>query len=368
MENSTTIEQVAAAWLARRDREPWDDAQQSALSAWLNEATAHRVAFIRLEAAWERTRRLKALGAGVPRGSIPKFAKWLHPGILPRIEAPSFRRVLLPRADQALGDSVCLTLPLSASDSPARVWFRVTRRNTFLAVAVCAVLVLMMGVGRRLWWQNDSYRTDIGGLAVVTMKDGSQVTLNTNSAIHVTVTPTGRRVDLLQGEALFDVAKESTRRFVVVTGDDRVVAVGTRFSVRRDTDHVLVMVAQGRVRVGPAELAGQERSTPVSAGDTARLADDGSILVETRSPADVEKLLSWRFGFVMFHETALGDVVAELNRYNRQQIVIDDPTVNSIRIGGTFRWNNMDGFVRLLQEGFPIRVERRGEEILLKRQ
>ena len=78
MASSRQIEHAAAAWLARRDGDAWDGPAQQALEAWLGESIAHRVAFLRLEAAWENTGRLKALGAGIPAGVIPARGQWMR--------------------------------------------------------------------------------------------------------------------------------------------------------------------------------------------------------------------------------------------------------------------------------------------------
>src|SRR3981189_822736 len=99
-----------------------------------------------------------------------------------------------------------------------------------------------VGVGWTAWsQQGTSYRTAIGGIAAISMKDGSTVTLNTNSDIRVALSETERRVDLEKGEAFFEVAKDPNRPFVVRVGDQRVIAVGTKFSVRREPNHVRVI-------------------------------------------------------------------------------------------------------------------------------
>jgi transmembrane sensor len=98
------------------------------------------------------------------------------------------------------------------------------------------------------------------------------------------------------------------------------------------------------------------------------VAGAAGVLVQDEALPEVEERLSWRLGFVVFHETRLSDAVAELNRYNERQIVIDDPTLGSMRIGGHFRSNNAEGFVRLIAEALPIRVEEQNSRIVLRHQ
>jgi transmembrane sensor len=91
----------------------------------------------------------------------------------------------------------------------------------------------------------------------------------------------------------------------------------------------------------------------------------GNLLIQPASLPQAEELLSWRSGYVVFHETALADAVAEFNRYNERKIVIRDPQVAGMHLTGKFRANNFEGFVRLLEESFPIRTQHLSDQIVL---
>jgi transmembrane sensor len=319
MESHKEIEQAAAAWLARRDRKEWGDADEAALRDWMSASVAHRVAFIRLEAAWAQAGRLKDL------------------------TAPGF-------------------------DAPQPVALDEPRRMARMAIAA----VILVGCTAAALWAmtahtGASYRTAVGSIKAVPMRDGSTVTLNTDSGIRVALSDTERRVDLDKGEAFFEVAKDLTRPFVVRVGDERVIAVGTKFSVRREGDNVRVIVAEGRVRVERAETPQQTAAALVSKGSVA-VAGAAGVLIQDEALPEVEERLSWRQGFVVFHETLLSDAVAELNRYNDRKIIIEDSRIGSMRIGGHFRSNNAEGFVRLLAEALPIRVENDNGRIVLRHQ
>ena len=160
------------------------------------------------------------------------------------------------------------------------------------------------------------------------------------------------------------MSKDATRPFVVEIADKRIVAVGTRFSVRRDEDDLRVYVEDGRVQIKRLGIAAEAAETLLPAGSEARTANN-SLLVDQPTAAQVEQLLSWRTGYIRFRDTSLADAVVEFNRYSLHKIVIEDPAIANIHIGGNFRTDDADGFLGLLQSGFPVKVDRRGEIIVL---
>jgi transmembrane sensor len=376
MSTSRQIEAQAARWLARRDAPGWLPADEAALNAWLAESTAHMVAFVRLEAAWTASQKLKALAAGIPKGVIPAPGLWRR------------SRFLRSRSGSAVEPARAVTGARTGS-----------RRRRLALYGLAASLVFAALVAGVWLFQPEGsvYRTAVGGLEAVPLTDGSKVTLNTDTDVRIELSPSERRVDLQHGEAFFEVAHDARRPFVVRAGDKRVVAVGTEFSVRRDGSQVWVVVTEGTVRLEPGdrrnELEGDREQTlfnPLSsrpslsssatgvdpssagsadvvllpAGSAAHAAETG-VLVKEETAAEVEAALSWRQGYVVLHDTPIAEAAAEFNRYNTRKIVIADPEVGNIRIGGNFRSTSTDAFVRLLADGFPIRVDEREEEIVL---
>jgi transmembrane sensor len=200
----------------------------------------------------------------------------------------------------------------------------------------------------------DHYSTPIGELASIPLKDGSTVTLSSATAVRVRLGDTERQVELARGEAFFEVAKDQKRPFVVEAGAHRIIAVGTKFAVRQGGADFRVVVTEGAVRID-----GEGTTLPAAvlpAGSVAR-ADGRQIAAQSVSALSAEALLSWRSGYIVFHETALADAVAEFNRYNRRKIVIEDPRIAAIRLTGKFRSTNIDSFSRLLQMSFPVQVK-----------
>ena len=368
MRSHRQIEQVAAAWLARRDRGDWSEADDAGLNAWLSVSTANRVAFLRLETVWRETGRLKALAAGLPAGAVPGLDPWSRSPFFRHRSAASEQAEGAsrhPATDTAREYRVTVLPEASAAVSARPVM--PARRKMFFPAFAAMLLATAIGLGWIGWPHDSSYRTAIGRVEAVPMQDGSTVTLNTNSGIRVAVTETERRVDLEKGEAFFEVAKDPNRPFVVRAGAARIIAVGTKFSVRREANDVRVVVTEGRVRVEHASPRQRAQTTLISAGDVA-LAGESGVLVKDQALEDVEDRLSWRHGFVVFHDTPLADVVAEFNRYSTRQVVISNRDLESIRIGGTFRSGNVEAFVRLLSEGFPVRVDESEDRITLSHQ
>lgn len=335
--DSRRIERAAAEWLARRDS-GWGDTDQAEFDAWLAESTAHRVAWLRLNAAWQRSDRLKALGAGLPPGQVPERGRYTRPS---------------------------LNTPV-AEDATAVREEKSSRSHRWRHFATAAAALVLTASAAWVWWlygaeEQARYYTGLGSMQEILLADGSQATLGSASHMEVTVSRNRRRVDLEQGEAYFNVVHDPGRTFEVHAAGRRVVAVGTRFSVRRDAGDLRVVVTDGAVRLDSGVTSSSELLT---AGMVAHV-DNGRLRVREYSVDQAEELLSWRDGFLVFRDTPLSEAAAEFNRYSTRKLVIADAAIADIPIGGNFRWSNTDAFVRLLEQGFGVHSEQRGNEIIL---
>jgi transmembrane sensor len=416
-ERTHEIDAVASAWLIRRASGAWSAVDQARLDAWLDASTLNRVAFLRLELAWEDAARLKALGAGIagdrppppghwnltpffdshsslssdvdpetvltePVGARPTFEKLPYlatPESSPATEDGSVQGVHRSQhVGEVRGDETADESPHSqhrgmASTPSPSAW----RANSLglgqrrLALAAAAALLFTVGGSVYLAFapNGERYTTPVGGLASVPMADGSNVTLNTDSQIRIALTDTERRVELRRGEAFFEVSKDPNRPFIVRAGSKRVIAVGTKFSVRREGDDIEVVVTEGKVRVedGDAQLGARANGSAdvfLTPGSIAH-ADEAGVLVQRETVPEAEEQLSWRTGVLMFRNQSLQEAVAEFNRYNKRKIVIQDPAVASLKIEGNFRATNVEAFVRLLESGFPLRAETQSDQIVL---
>ena len=209
------------------------------------------------------------------------------------------------------------------------------------------------------------------------LPDGSRVELKDGSRIVVQYSDRERRVKLAGGEAQFSVWKDATRPFVVEAGGIEVRAVGTVFNVRLEDRTVAVLVTEGRVKVNreppAATSGGSVAEVMLAAGEQTAvpLALDAVRAAPVVVPATSEQIsqsLAWQTPRLQFWETPLAEAVAEFNRLNRFQIVIGDAELGGRLIGGTFRPDNVEGFVRLLETTLDVRSDRRGDhETVLRR-
>lgn len=343
--DSMTIEQTAAAWLARRDGERWGDADEAALAHWLQADTAHRVAFLRLQAAWEESGRLQALGAGWEDHAPPARGHWQAP--------PASRREQML---QAMAQRPAMARPV-----------RRRRVARFAAAAMVAGCALAAAWGWRHHAQVDaaSYRTALGEVRTLPLADGSRAILASASGIDVRLSRNARDIDLTTGEAIFEVAKDKQRPFTVAADGYRAVAVGTRFSVRRDATDLRVVVTEGTVRLYAPPVGGIAQPSALLPAGSVALVRGGNLLVRSLPLAEARQLLDWRDGLLAFRDAPLGEVAAEFNRYNARKLVVGDADAGALRIGGSFRWDNEEGFARLLEAGFPVRAEVGADRIVL---
>jgi transmembrane sensor len=368
------IDAVASDWLIRRESGTWGAADQARLDEWLRASTLNRVAFLRLELAWEDAARLKALGAGIAGDRPPSPGHWnltpffdsCPPGPPAAFETGT-QGVEPSPGPESEPEECAEVLDEDARGSGKAEAPR--RRGRFFAVAATLLVASGLGAYVALAPHGDRYVTPVGGFASVPMADGSKVTLNTDSQIRIALTDTERRVELKHGEAFFEVSKDPNRPFVVRAGRERVIAVGTKFSVRREGDDIEVVVTEGKVRVENAAARQGARADGsadvfLTPGSIARAGESG-VLVQRRTLPEAEEQLSWRSGVLMFRDQSLQEAVAEFNRYNERKIVIQDPAVASLKIEGNFRATNVEAFVRLLESGFPVRAEAQPDQIVL---
>ena len=304
-------EQQAAAWLARADR-GLSDAESLALESWLRDSTLNRVAWLRLKANWDRVERLAAL-KGLPQRALRQKA-WSRP--LPTLAA-------------------CLTV--LAGGGALLAWYHAPAEQVFA--------------------------TGVGGMQAVRLADGSRMELNTATRVHADVTTARRSVTLESGEAYFDVVHDAKRPFTVYAGNRRITDLGTKFSVYRNGDDVRVLVREGRVQVDILDR--REVNAPVVAqAGHAVITKGGETLVMAKP--DIADDLSWRRGMLVFNQQTLGEAAEQFNRYNPRKLVIEGEA-RKIRIGGSFKADNVDVFVLLLHRGFGLSVNDEGKKITVSR-
>ncbi|MBC3916045.1 FecR domain-containing protein [Undibacterium sp. CY18W] len=324
MKSASEIEEQAANWLARRDSGNWSDEQETAMQAWINEATAHRIAYLRLKSVWQRANRLSSLK--MPQQySVPK-----------------------PRAAFSL---------LTGWRIAAGV----------LVIVGAGTLV----VSSDILTPATRYGTVLGESKTLALPDGSRLALNTNTHIRTQISSEKRLVWLDSGEAYFEVAHDTKRPFVIEAGKSRVTVLGTKFSVRRDGDQIKVNVVDGRVQVSNSDAKSPSQPLPENAvvmtkNETLETGN-GQLVVNHKTTEQIMRQLDWRQGKLVLDDMTLAQAVSEFNRYNQKKLVILDASAGQIKIAGSFNVDNVDGFARLLHQGFGLKIEIGKDEIKILR-
>ncbi len=214
-----------------------------------------------------------------------------------------------------------------------------------------------------------SYVTAKGERRAVKLADGSTIELNAGSALSVTLGAHERHVTLAEGEAVFDVAADKARPFIIAAGDRTVRVVGTRFDVRRRAGELSVTVERGLVEVNPAEgaphsgMAGRGfRLRPGQRLDHREGA--GEVQLSAADPAQVS---SWRAGRLIYRDRPLSEVVADLNQQFAKPIAIDDPVLAQTRVSGVLVLDDQDAVIRRLALLAPIKALPSPQGVLLRR-
>jgi transmembrane sensor len=220
-----------------------------------------------------------------------------------------------------------------------------------LALAACVGLICVLLQPALLQNLESDYHTATGEQRRIELTDGSRVLLNTDSAISIEMTKDRRRVNLLRGEAFFEVAHAPQRPFWVEAGAARARVTGTAFSVNRNSDSVAITVAEGRVETSSESHAAQ--ITPLMPGESAHY--QGAQLVAKQN-ADVQRDLAWRHGQMVFVQAPLAEVVAQINRYRPGRLIVTDRQLQTQQITAVFNIDKLDDAVIALERTFGIRA------------
>lgn len=342
-QSDKTIREEAREWVIVFNRdEPPSPKEIQAMQAWASRSPAHAAELKRAEARWEETSQLAELAVplcsrcndSTPGQSAGLWGRWFGAG----------------------------TLSLGGWGAMA----------SFLVVSVVVFSLYSAPAAVK----NGVYGTAVGELRLLTLEDGSQLQLDTDSQAEIHFDEAVRRIYLRQGKAHFEVAKNKDRPFEVYAADGLVRAVGTAFSVYlKESDHIEVLVDEGKVdlvRVEPVVARPAIASASTSAskplpllaenvfgslerGEGAifnKVEEQFSVLAEK----DLEQQQSWRKGVLIFAGEPLGQVVSEIGRYTSARIEIKDPKLDGLQVGGRFNVGDIDALFNVLESAFDVQV------------
>jgi transmembrane sensor len=343
-ETSRQIDQDAAHWAARTDRglSPEEEAE---LGDWLAADPRRHGAFMRMRAIAIHSERAKALGSGFDADA---FKVGSDAGLN---DAPPVGSVA--------GDPIAS----NDDDDAGRL---MPRRRFLWGGGAIAASVALLAASLTLMPRGQSYETRLGESRVVTLPDGSVMTLNTDTNVNVRFNDAERLIELDHGEALFDVAHNKLRPFIVMSDGARVRAVGTSFTVKKlDGEPLAVMVSDGTV-----ELTRPTIQRPV------RIAANNTVTVGERSAApkpvaisreEVVRETAWKAGRIAFEGESLSEASAEFARYSEIRIIVDDPTVGREEITGLFASNDPVSFAKAAALSLGLKAEVGNGEVRLTR-
>jgi transmembrane sensor len=237
-----------------------------------------------------------------------------------------------------------------------------------LALAAC---LLLMVVASSVWLaaRPGSFSTAVGEQQMATLEDGTRITLNTDTRLRVRYADHQRSVMIDRGEAMFEVAPNPRRPFVVTAGGTKVRALGTSFIVRRVGGNVVVTLVQGKVSVtdaasGPGGAAKAANEAILAPGERLIVTDNAMTQIDRPS---IEAVTAWRRGQAIFADTPLSAAVAELNRYGGPHVVLGDPRLASLRVSGVFATNDTVEFATAVAALHGLEVERGRDEVAIVR-
>ncbi len=343
-DSAASIEQQACAWIAKLNGEPSNqDLQQ--FRAWMAENPVHRTQMRELAKLW---------------GELDILAELA----VINIPQSGFQNTVIGSALNNFTGLVRNTAH-NLINRPAQA-------------SAAFVLVIAIAVTTMLSLDRNSYSTEVGQQQLITLHDGSTVLLNTNSRIKVDYSDQARNITLVSGQAHFDVKPNPSKPFNVYAGTGLVKAVGTAFSVYLQPEIIEVTVTEGTVELNalqpatsqPADQSGSRlvadakvtKLTLLDAGQNARIDQRNNSIdqLETVDASAIMQKLAWHQGLLQFSGDPLQEVVAEISRYTDLNIVIVDPQIRNLRIGGFFKVGETDKMLEALETSFGIDVKRLG--------
>lgn len=333
----------AGEFLARLDAgaSPEDLAR---LRTWLAEAPLHREVFLELAALWDNMSVLATLAEVFP---LQEYAG-----------AASHTR---SKVAWKLAAAACLVLAIGA------LWLARTPLGSVADEAQLPAFPEPAGFVQQF------HETAIGEQATITLPDGSEVLLNTNTVIEIVYSDKGRNIFLTRGEGLFTVSKDPARPFRVYAGNRMIEAVGTTFNVQHtQPDEVQVVVKEGKVNFlrMQASLAPQtlpenldavlyrNENVPLSAGEYAASDNNPASSIEKLliQPGQIEVKLAWTRGMLLFQGEPLEQVLREVGRYTTMKIEADESLLNT-PVQGYFRAGDVDSVLVTIREKSGIESE-----------
>jgi transmembrane sensor len=327
---NTQIYDEACEWFIECRAGELDETSRSQFDCWLRKSPEHLSAYLEIAAIWNEG------------PSLDPSSKW-------------DRQALVSQATQDTGNVVTLARGELAAMPPTEV---PPRRRRVFAIAACVAILGLAAAATSVWLvplRAPEYVTATGEQRSLALEDGSAIELNSRSKIQVRYSRHERTIDLLQGQALFHVAKDTARPFVVRSGEMRVSAVGTQFDMYQKPSGTVVTVLEGRVAVRSVILATGEQA--IITPKTVRKTEHPNLAAAT----------AWTQRQIVFDSASLTEVAEEFNRYNQRELVIDRAALGNLHVSGIFSSTDSASLIRFLRQRPGLRITETATEIRVEK-
>lgn len=280
--------------------------------------------------------------------------RWLN-------ESPEHREVF-ERANELWEAGARLPASLVPRNPPERN--RVGPASKFMKLGFAMTFIALIGAFTLLAYKDGSLSTGVGEQRILTLQDGTRISLNTATRVTIDYDREARRVKLTAGEALFEVAKRPDWPFVVTAADRTITALGTAFVVRRDQQDLAVTLVEGKISVDPVQPVADAQPLKIATpGQRVTYSSDANARVDQ---LNIDSVTAWRRGQVVLDSIRLVDAIAEMNRYSTVRLSLEDEAANDVRISGVFRAGDSNLFARAIAETYHLTVTEQDGSIVLK--
>jgi len=333
-------ESQAEKWFIRRGSGDISDTEIADYQLWLQADSKHRRAYEELEALWHIT------------GSFSNTA-----------EITAARQTVL--RNPVVNNLISTTERPGLFESLRVRWVHMAVAASFVMLALGS-LYLGYGTSSKVTVVGDVYETRIGERKTFQLSDGSFIFLDTQTRIIADFTSEARRINLVRGQARFNVAHDAYRPFSVMAGAGKITALGTAFVVKKTPSDVLVTLIEGKIAVEQQDhltTITHAPSQPEHIGQQLAYSRKG---ISKANIVDIPQSVAWQDGRLVFENNTLAEVVSELNRYAKKKIVIGDRSLRSIRMTGVFNVGPGGNALRALQNYFSLQLttDQRGNLVL----
>lgn len=356
-ENRQILEE-ASAWFVEFRLGDIDRATRRDFMAWLTRSPEHIRAYIEISQAYAR---------------LPGATE------VPNAEIERLMEMTKGRPNIAVLEGTRGAPVAALGSTRSREGVSSHRRPIMLAASIVLCCVFAAVVAWVVLARDPTYATQTAEHRSITLEDGSRIELNARTRIRISFTATQRHVDLLAGQALFHVAKDPRRAFLVSSAGTLVRAVGTVFDVHQKSSGTTVTVLEGRVAihasVSSGAAAASQAASDLAGSSGSKLLElaAGEQLIITRTAvsklrqANVAAATAWTKGELEFDETPLPEVIDEFNRYSRTPLVLESLALDEFRISGVYSSDDPGSLIRFLRNQPDLVVTETSTEIRIRR-